>query len=104
MLGRLGAIAPTLRTLEVDQAIAHYQAAIRVNPNDLQSYASLAQTLALLHRSQEAIEAAEKGIELARAAKQQDELKQFETWLKDYRAQLKPAAASASTPPAEQPK
>jgi hypothetical protein len=75
-----------------------------VNPKDLQPYASLAQTLAVLHRSQEAIAAAEKGIELARAAKQQDELKQFETWLKDYRTELKRAAASPAAPPAEQPK
>jgi tetratricopeptide (TPR) repeat protein len=83
------------------QAIEHYEAAIRSKADDLQSYASLAQTLAVLNRSQEAVAAAKKGIEIARSAGKQDELKQFESWLKEYTT--KPngdgGAKSLSVPP-----
>jgi tetratricopeptide (TPR) repeat protein len=88
------------QTGKPDQAIEHYEAAIRSKPDDLQSYASLAQTLALLNRSKEAIETAQKGIELARAAGKQDELKQFEAWLKHYQTELRRAADAAPPQPA----
>jgi tetratricopeptide (TPR) repeat protein len=74
------------QTGKPDQAVEHYEAAIRSKPDDLQSYASLAQTMALLNRPKEAIATAQKGIEIARAAGRQDELKQFETWLHDFSA------------------
>lgn len=87
-----------------DLAIEHYEAALRLKPDDLQSYASLAQTLALLNRSKEAIATAQKGIEIARTAGKQDELKQFENWLKDYQSKSKnPNAASERQSPTQPP-
>jgi tetratricopeptide (TPR) repeat protein len=81
-----------------DQAIEHYQAALRLEPKNLQVYASLAQTLALVHRSDEAIAISEKGIEVARSSGKQEELKQFDEWLKHYQTELRRAPEAASPP------
>ena len=73
-----------------EQAIEHYQAAMRLQPKNLQVYAVLAQTLASMHRSGEAIATAQQGIEVARAANNQDALNQFEGWLKNYQVKNQP--------------
>jgi protein O-mannosyl-transferase len=80
------------------EAIEHYETALRFKPDDLQSYASLAQTLALLNRSQEAVATAQKGIEVARTVGKQDELKQFESWLKDYSTKGNGTAEETAAP------
>ncbi len=91
------------QTGQPEQAIEHYEVVLRLKPDDLQTYASLAQTLALLNRSKDAIATAEKGIELARSAGKQDELKQFEDWLKDYSSKHQPPGAVPSPSPPPKP-
>jgi tetratricopeptide (TPR) repeat protein len=78
------------------EALDHYHAAMRAEPSNLQIYASLAQTYALLGRSEEAIITAEKGINLASSTKQVDERKQFEDWLRDFHSKLVKAEAESS--------
>lgn len=85
-----------------EQAIAQYQIAVKLKPDHMPACANLAQTLALAKRSQEAVAVSERAIETARATGQQDELKQFEGWLKNYRNELRraeEAAASSQTSP-----
>jgi tetratricopeptide (TPR) repeat protein len=77
------------------QAIEHYEAAVRLKPDFMPACANLAQTLALVNRSQEAIAVSEKAIEIARSSGQQEALEQFEDWLKHYRTELRRAEGGA---------
>jgi tetratricopeptide (TPR) repeat protein len=79
-----------------DKAIEHYRIAVQLNPAFLPASANLAQTLALGDRSEEAIAVSEKAIQIARSTGQQDELGQFEKWLKHYQIELRRAAEAAA--------
>jgi tetratricopeptide (TPR) repeat protein len=79
-----------IQTGHPEQAIEHFRVAMRLEPKNLQIYAGLVQTLASMHRSGEAIATAQQAIEVARAANDQDGLKQFEGWLKNYQAKNQP--------------
>jgi protein O-mannosyl-transferase len=81
----------------MEKAIEQYRAAVRQKPDYMAAHANLAQTLALVHRSKEAVEAADKAIEIARSKAKLEELAQFEEWLKHYRIELQRAAEAAST-------
>jgi tetratricopeptide (TPR) repeat protein len=88
---------------QFDRAIEHYQAAVQLKPDYLPASANLAQTLALANRSQEAIAVAERAIEVAKKTNQQDELGQFEEWLRHYRTELQRAAGGATPNKASRP-
>jgi tetratricopeptide (TPR) repeat protein len=81
-----------------DQAIEHFEASMKLQPKNLQIYAGLAQAFAALHRSEEAVATARQGIEVARAANDENGLNQFEDWLKHYQTELRRAAETASPP------
>jgi hypothetical protein len=59
-------------------------------------YANLAQTLAELNRSQEAIAAAEKAIQIARSTGQEAAVGEFDEWLEHCRIELRRAADAAA--------
>jgi protein O-mannosyl-transferase len=92
----------------INRAIEQYQIAVRERPHYMPAQANLAQTLAFARRSQEAIAVAEQAIELARSTGQQDELRQFQEWLKYYRNQLnrdtRAELPANSPPPSSEPK
>jgi protein O-mannosyl-transferase len=101
---KLGADGPDVRNNlgdsyrkcgKTNQAIDEYQVAVRLKPDFMPACANLAQTLALVNRSKEAIAVSEKAIEAARSTGQQEELEQFEQWLKHYQIELRRAADSA---------
>ncbi len=82
---------------DTTRAIEQYEIAVRQNPAYMLAYANLAQTLALVDRSKEALTVSEKAMEVARSTGQQDALEQFEEWLKHYQTELR-RAADAATP------
>ena len=55
----------------------------------MQTYPSLVQALAAAQRPNDAIETAQRGIEVARATKQEAMAQQIEEWLKNYQAELR---------------
>ena len=75
-LGQLQANAGNL-----DEATKHYQEVVRIQPTFVQGYFNLAQALKLMNRKDDAIAAARKGIEGARASDQTAVAEQIETWL-----------------------
>jgi tetratricopeptide (TPR) repeat protein len=81
---------------DTKRAIEQYEIAVRLNPSFMLGYANLAQTLALVDRSKEALAVSEKAMEVARTTGQLDELGQFEEWLKHYQTELRRAAEAAS--------
>ena len=74
---------------KLPQAIGHYRAAIRLNPDFVHAYANLAQVLKLSNRSQEAIATAEKGIEIARSTGDDTLSGQLVEWLTQLQAKLR---------------
>ncbi|MGA2799130.1 MAG: tetratricopeptide repeat protein [Thermoguttaceae bacterium] len=77
---------------------AHYQQALRLNPDLINAYYNLALAYARLQQSSEAVAAARKGLELARSAGQANLAKQIEDWLNSYRAGL-PGVQNAPSAP-----
>ena len=76
------------RTNQPGRAIEHLQKAIQQNPDYVQAYSNLCQVLAAESRSDEAIAAAEKGIEAARSPDQRAIGEQLADWLRHYRTEL----------------
>jgi Flp pilus assembly protein TadD len=64
-----------------EEALEHYQKAVQLRPNNADTYANLAVAYAAMHRSPEAIAAAQKGLELARSQGQLALVQKFETLL-----------------------
>lgn len=83
---------------DTTRAIEQYEIAVRLNPSFMLGYANLAQTLALVDRSKDALAVSEKAMEVARSTGQQEALEQFEEWLKHYQTELRRAAEAASLP------
>ncbi len=81
--------------------------AIQLKADDLHAYANLAQSLAALDQSEEAIATAEKALEIAHSTGQDAAAGEFDEWLKHYRIELRRAAevGSSSEPqlPAQEP-
>jgi protein O-mannosyl-transferase len=75
------------------QAISCFQETIRIQPNFLDAYLSLAETYATLGQTAEAIAAAQKGLEKARATGQTAAVEIFKRWL-----------SAATAPPPEMPR
>ena len=71
------------------KAVEQYQASIGLEPKPVQAYANLAKALAALDRSQEAIAAAQRGIENARSSNQESEAEKIEEWLAHYQIEVK---------------
>ena len=63
-----------------------------MQPTNFAAHTQLVQLLADLNRSDEAIKAADKCIEMARSAGQQVVATQMAEWLKGYRAKLQQGA------------
>ena len=72
-----------------NQAIEHFQAILKQAPDFYPAYANLARTLALVNRSDEALAAAQKGMEIARSAGQSAAAEHIEEWIEHYRTELK---------------
>ncbi len=83
-------------TGRLPEAVDQLVEALRLDPSRLQAYAKLATAYAQLQRPADAIAAAEKGLETARASGQGQLAQQFENWLANYRAQ---PADSHDAPP-----
>jgi protein O-mannosyl-transferase len=83
-----------------DEALEHLQTALRLDPKFLPAYANIVRELALANRPHDAIAAAEKGIEVARAAGNQSAAEQISDWLNHYKVELRRAhdAAPAANP------
>jgi tetratricopeptide (TPR) repeat protein len=78
------------KTNRIPQSIEHYQEAIRLKPDLAVAYAGLAKTFAMVDRPQEATATAQKGIEVARTTGLEEEAKQIETWLNDFKTTRRP--------------
>ena len=61
-------------------------------------YTNLAQTLAMVDRSKEALAISDKSIEVARTTGQLEALQQIEEWLKHYQTEPRRAAEAKSPP------
>ncbi len=81
------------------EAIKHYENAIHLKPDYTAVYYNLATSYAKMNKSTQAIDAAQKGLELAQSQGLSAKAKQFEDWLKSYRA--KPSEHPAQSPPGE---
>jgi tetratricopeptide (TPR) repeat protein len=80
------------------KAIEHYRVGLQLRPGNLIAYAHLAQALAVTNQSKEAIAAAEKAIEVARATHQESAAQEMEAWLKRYQDELKKQQNATSQP------
>ncbi len=85
------------------KAIDHFQAMLRLQPDNVQVFFNVAQTLAMLDRSEEALAAAQQGIEAARRSNQPAVAEQLEEWLKHYRIELQRGRENATTSQSESP-
>ena len=65
----------------LEQSLDHYQKAAAQNPNSGEVQGRMAMIYARLGRQTEAIEAAKKGLELAKSAGQTELASQLEAWL-----------------------
>jgi tetratricopeptide (TPR) repeat protein len=88
----------------LDEAIDHYQQALRIAPDDNAARVNLISAYARAGRSSEALAEAEKALEVARSRGRTTLAKQIEDWLNSYRAGLSnpqntpPPSQSAPTP------
>jgi tetratricopeptide (TPR) repeat protein len=73
--------AAMMKTGRLPEAIDEFRAAIRLSPDFVQAYANLAQALVSIQKSDEAVATAQKGIEIARATKQDAAAEQLQEWL-----------------------
>lgn len=67
------------------EAIEYYGQALRIEPDYARAYANLSLAYAQLHQTTEAVGAAQKALELARAQGKWDLAQQVEGWLESYR-------------------
>jgi len=88
-----------LQTGRFQEAVESYQQVLRLKPDFTEVYLDLALAYANLHRSSEAITAAQKALELARSQGQTALAKKIEDWLNSYRAGL--PGQSGTTPPSK---
>jgi tetratricopeptide (TPR) repeat protein len=95
--------AALMKSTRLPDAIGEFQAAIRRDPDYVQAYANLAQALKLSDRPQEAIVAAEKGIEMARSSGDNTLTGQLEESLTQLRAELRRENDVQSPPQSSQP-
>jgi tetratricopeptide (TPR) repeat protein len=65
-------------------SIEHFEIALRLDPNFAAAWSNYAKALAALQRSQEAIVAAQQGINVANAHGQTDMAAKIQDWLQDY--------------------
>ena len=65
----------------IPEAIDEFRAAMRVTPDFVQAYANLAQALASAEKLDESAATARKGIEIARATRQEAAAGQLQQWL-----------------------
>ncbi len=93
---RLNLADALLQTGQTLKAVEQYQAFIGLEPKSVAAYAGVAKALALLNRSQEAIAAAQRGIEIARSNGQEPEAEKIEDWLSHYQIEVKRESATDS--------
>jgi tetratricopeptide (TPR) repeat protein len=70
------------------RAVDHFRIAVRLQPNFVEAYVGLVSVLAQEGRCEQAIAAAEKGLEVARVAQRQDASEQLERLLRQCRSEL----------------
>ena len=80
------------------QAVEHYQALLRFQPDDLTIYASLVKVLAAADRSEEAIATAEKESKSLALLTKTRLPRDMEEWLKHYQTELRRAGNAESNP------
>jgi protein O-mannosyl-transferase len=78
----------SLQTGRFQEALESFEKVMRLKPDSAEVNFSLALAFANLHRSSEAIGAAQKALDLARSQGQTALAKKIEDWLKSYRAGL----------------
>lgn len=81
------------------QGIEHLELGVKLNPNMASAYSNLAQGLAMMHRPDDAIATAKKGLEIARSTNQQAMFNQIENWLLRYQNEQKQNPEGRSTSP-----
>jgi tetratricopeptide (TPR) repeat protein len=80
------------------KAVEHCETALRLQPKFAHACFSLAKALAALNRSQEAIVAARRGIEVAKASGQKGEAEKIEDWLMHHQTDLQRPIPPESQP------
>ena len=76
------------KTGQFQEASEHYEEALRLQPDFVEACSNLAPVYANLQRPYEAINAAEKALEMARSQGRIGMARKLEEWLKSYRAGL----------------
>jgi tetratricopeptide (TPR) repeat protein len=79
-------------------AVKQYEKAVQFNPDFANAYVNLAKACFLLHRSSEAIAAAQKAADIARAHGQTELAQRIEASIATYRQQQ---ATQQSSPPSD---
>jgi tetratricopeptide (TPR) repeat protein len=85
---------------EHSRAIKQYQIVLTKEATSARAYAGLARSLAMLNRSREAIETAQKGITSARSNGQQAEAEKIEEWLGHYQREIERGGGEEPKPQA----
>ena len=74
-----------VRAGQPQAAIEQYQKALRLNPSNIDWYSNLAEAFARTNQMPEAIAVIQKGLEVARAQGQAEQINRFENLLRAYR-------------------
>jgi tetratricopeptide (TPR) repeat protein len=90
--------AAIMKTGRLPEAIGEFQEAIRLTPDFVQAYANLAQAQLSAKKSEEAVATAQKGIEIARATRQEAAAGQLQEWLTNLQAELKRKGDAQTAP------
>ncbi len=83
---------------QLPAAIEEYHQALRLKPNFVDAWTNLAYAEARLGHSEEALFAAGRALEIAKAQDQTAIAQHIETWLQSYRARLANPPAATETP------
>src|SRR5262249_23980547 len=73
-----------------EEAKSHYEEAVRLKPDYAEAWANLAAAQAKLNHRDDAITAAQKALDLARAHGQTEIARQIDDWLSAYRSDRAP--------------
>ena len=92
---------------QLQDGIKQFDEALRLNPDNINAYTNMMMAYVLLKRPAEAIAAAEKALELARAQGKTAEAAEITAWLASYRSQQNNSSSvaprSVADPPASRP-
>ena len=84
-LGHFNLGTALAKTNRLPEAIEHYRQALALDPDFTSAYLYLAMVYAADHQSSQALDTAQKGMELARSKGDAELAGRFENWLNSYR-------------------